>query len=297
MVSATLSDMKQILLMIAVVALVGCGGKKEDGNTGVVNPNKSSPKAVPVNIADPIVEKAIREELKKPTGEFTKADLEKVTRLNLTRNQLTSVKGLEDLTQLIENLTQLKEPSLTRNQLTEVPKGLEKLPKLKALWLFDNQLTSVKGLEKLTQLTFLNLSFNQLTDVKGLEKLTQLMELWLDNNHLTELPKGLEKLTQLEELTLTGNQLTDVTGLEKLTQLTQLNLRNNQLTSVKGLEKLTQLEYLNLEINQLTDVKGLEKLTKLTHLYLENNPDLTKTQIDELKKALPKCKISCNPTK
>ena len=108
--------MKQILLICAVMALVGCG-KKDDGNTGVVNPNKPSPKAVPVNIADPIVEKAIRKSLKKPTGELTKADLEKVTRL-----------------------------SLKNNQLTEVPKDLE---------FADNKLIDVKGLEKLTQLSVL----------------------------------------------------------------------------------------------------------------------------------------------
>ena len=47
--------------------------------------------------------------------------------------------------------------------------------------------------------------------------------------------------------------------------------------------------------NQLTDVKGLENLTQLTHLDLEGNPDLTKSQIDELKKALPKCRILSNP--
>ena len=47
--------------------------------------------------------------------------------------------------------------------------------------------------------------------------------------------------------------------------------------------------------NQLTDVKGLENLTQLTHLDLEGNPDLTKAQIDELKKALPKCRILSNP--
>ena len=113
--------MKQILLICAVMALVGCG-KKDDGNTGVVNPNKPSPKAVPVNIADPIVEKAIRKSLKKPTGELTKADLEKVTRL-----------------------------SLKNNQLTEVPKDLE---------FADNKLTDVKGLEKLTQLSVLFLDGN-----------------------------------------------------------------------------------------------------------------------------------------
>ena len=84
---------KQILVICAVVALVGgCGGKKEDGNTGVVKPNLPSPKAVPVNIDNPIVEEAIREELtnedgewigESPKGKLTKADLEKVTSLNL----------------------------------------------------------------------------------------------------------------------------------------------------------------------------------------------------------------------
>jgi len=74
-------------------------------------------------------------------------------------------------------------------------------------------------------------------------------------------------------------------------------LHNNQLTNVKGLEKLTQLTVLHLDDNQLTSVKGLEKLTKLEEVSLRNNPDLTKDQIDQLQKALPKCKIVSNPTK
>ncbi len=66
---------------------------------------------------------------------------------------------------------------------------------------------------------------------------------------------------------------------------------------MKGLEKLTKLERLNLRENKLTDVKGLEKLTQLTYLDLRDNPDLTKAQIAELQKALPKCTIFSNPTK
>ena len=66
---------------------------------------------------------------------------------------------------------------------------------------------------------------------------------------------------------------------------------------VKGLERLTQLMGLYLDRNQLTNVKGLEKLTQLEVLYLRGNPDLTKAQIDELKKALPKFEIISNPKK
>ncbi len=48
-------------------------------------------------------------------------------------------------------------------------------------------------------------------------------------------------------------------------------------------------------------MKSLEKLTQLKELSLNNNPDPTKAQIGELKKALPKCNIysnapSCCPT-
>ena len=369
--------MKQILLMIAVVALVGCG-EKGDGNTGVVDPNKPSPEAISEKlIADPIVEKAIRKRLKKPKGELTKADMEKVTRLGIENKNLT------DVPEGLGNLSQLTYLSLALNQLTNV-EGLEKLTKLKTLSLVQNNLTDVKSLGKLDQLTYLSLSINKLTDVKGLENLTQLEELVLDRNQLTDVKglekltklkslvlwnnqltdvKGLNKLTKLVSLDLSKNQLTDVNGLEKLTQLTELGLkdnsdltkaqiaelqkalpkckiysnlpltkeesaqfieavirkklkkpigeltkadmtkvtrldiRDNGLTDVKGLEKLTQLTFLDLYDNKLTDVKGLEKLTQLTYLSLSNNPDLTKAQINQLKKTLPKCLIGSNPTK
>ena len=269
--------MKQILLMIAVVLVGGCGGKKGDGNTGVVNPNKPSPKAVPVNIDNPIVEETIREELtnedgewigESPKGKLTKADLEKVTELYLAFRELT-----------------------------EVPKGLEKLDQLKTLFLNDNKLTDVTGLEKLDQLKTLYLHDNKLADVDGLEKLTELTHLYLGGNQLASV-KGLENLTQLQELDLNSNQLTNVKGLENLTQLEDLSLGGSQLTKLpEGLEKLTQLKKLRLYDNKLIDVTGLEKLDQLELLNLYNNDALTKAQIDQLQKALPKCFILSNPTK
>ena len=123
--------MKQILLMIAVVALVGCGGKKEDGNTGVVKPIKPSPKAAPEKlISEPIVEENIRESIIKYTGELTKTDLEKVKVLILNEKKLTNLKSLHGLI----NLERLY---LNDNQLTDV-NVLKKLPKLEMLSLFRN---------------------------------------------------------------------------------------------------------------------------------------------------------------
>ena len=67
--------MRYFLLILAVVALVGCG-EKEDGNTGVVIPKSPSPKVTPEQlIINPIVEKAIRLALNKPESELTEAGL------------------------------------------------------------------------------------------------------------------------------------------------------------------------------------------------------------------------------
>ena len=214
--------MKQLLLICAVV---GCG-KKTSKPEAKANPpstspaqevNNNQPKSETKNPEPPktepkvevkkplteeesakIIEKAIREELKKPTGELTEADLEHMTSL-----------------------------SFYDNQLTELPKGLEKLTQLKELRLDYNKLTDVKGLEKLTQLTWLNLGKNKLTSVKGLEKLTQLTKLGLGRNRLTDV-EGLEKLTHLGELSLTYNPTltkAQIAGLQKA--LPKCNIYSN----------------------------------------------------------------------
>ena len=73
----------------------------------------------------------------------------------------------------------------------------------------------------------------------------------------------------------------------------QLKKPSGELTKA-DLKKLT---FLILSNKQLTDWKGLEKLTLLKELYLKDNPNLTKAQIDELQKALPKCRIEHNAEK
>ena len=105
-------------------------------------------------------------------------------------------------------------------------------------------------------------------------------------------------LGKVTKLTISVSKLTDVKDLENLTQLKELKVLDNKLTKVPaGLEKLTKLESLDLSVGKLTEVKGLEKLMQLKYLWITGNPDLTRAQIDQLQKALPKCFIHSNPTK
>ena len=235
--------MKVLISIVIALLVVGCGESAEErmakeaaklrataeANRKANPPPKGLPKPflTEEESAD-IIEGAIRHSINKPTGELTKADLEKVTELAFGGGLQFNVKGLEKLTQL------------------------------EGLSIFQNQLTDVKGLEKLTQLKELDLSVNHLSNVKDLEKLVNLQELNLADNQLTDV-KGLGKLTQLKYLDLGGNKLTDVKGLEKLTQLTELNLHGNELTDVKGLEKLTELTSLKLRANfDLTETQIAE---------------------------------------
>ena len=150
--------MKQILLILAVV----------------MGQSVLAVKPLTKGECAKFIEAAIRKHLKKPTGELTKADYEKVKFLSLRGYLLTNVTGLE-------KLTQLERLSLHNNKLTDL-KGLEKLTKLETLDVGSNQLTNVKGLEKLTKLKLLFLSASyKLDDLNGLEKLHQLKELYLRN--------------------------------------------------------------------------------------------------------------------
>ena len=117
--------MQKILLVFGMMALMGCVGelvKRAEEKAAKVKAVAAEAKAA----ADwKVIEKPIREELEKPTGELTKADLENVTGLDLGRNQLTDVKGLERLTQL-KNLWLKDNPDLTKAQIAELQKALPK---------------------------------------------------------------------------------------------------------------------------------------------------------------------------
>jgi hypothetical protein len=107
-----LAGMKQILLMIALVALVG---------QSVLAVDK---KPLTKEESTKVIEAAIRKAAGKPTGELPKWALEKVTSLYLGANQLTDLKGLEKLTHL--TVLELSFNQLADDQLRHLA-GLKRL--------------------------------------------------------------------------------------------------------------------------------------------------------------------------
>ena len=234
---------KTILIIVAVVmGLVGCGVSKGEQATKAkaaaearaVAEAKAAAEAKadakaneleawvsdPGNPQNVIVEQEIRKKLEKPTGELTKADLEKLTDLSLRNTQITDA-------------------------------GLKEVAKLKRLTTLDLSYTEItdaglKEVAKITQLTRLHLwGCKQVTDtgLKELAELKQLESLSLKYTEITD--AGLKEVAKMEKLTnlsLYGcKQLTDA-GLEevaKMKQLTYLDLYETQVTEA-GVTQLSK---------------------------------------------------------
>jgi leucine-rich repeat protein SHOC2 len=219
--------------------------------------------------------------------------LTSLTKLNLNRNQLTSLPAelgqLTSLTRLdlfgnqltsvpaeIGQLTSLEGLDLRYNQLTSVPAEIGQLASLRKLSLGGNQLTSVPAeIGQLTSLKCLDLHENQLTSVPAeIGQLTSLKLLFLFGNQLTSVPAEIGQLTSLKELSLYNNQLTSVPAeIGQLMSLVELSLSGNQLTSLPAeIGQLTSLERLYLDGNQLTSVPvEIGQLTSMRELFLGGN--------------------------
>ncbi len=134
-------------VLLALVMGVGCGKKEAE-----------SPK---VSLNSPIVEKAIRKELKKPTGELTEADLGKVTKLDLTLSKITDAE-IRELTKL----KQLAKLWFGFTKITDVGlKEVTKLQRLEHLSLFSCKQITDKGLKELVNLKQLRALYLNLTNV------------------------------------------------------------------------------------------------------------------------------------
>ena len=150
-------SMKQILVMMAVVVFGGgANDTPENSQTDQAEAqvaSKPTPDPDPVSpaddklIAEPIVERVVREKLEKPEDILNEADLEKVAKLFLNGTQMTDA-GLKEVA---------------------------KMQKLERLYVADTQITyaGLKEVAKLQRLKSLSLAFTQITDA-GLKKLAKL---------------------------------------------------------------------------------------------------------------------------
>ena len=196
-----------------------------------------------VEIPDPNLEKAIREELKLPDeNPITQQKILRLEKLSAWDSEITDLTGLERATFLID------------------------------LGLCVNQIHDLRPLAELVQLEELSLCVNQITDISPLANLINLK--WLDlgaNGQIVDITP-LANLTRLERINLGANLIEDITPLSNLTQLTYLGLDTNRIRDITPLANLTLLQELEIRRNAITDITPLIGLKNLKKLRLADNP-------------------------
>lgn len=151
----------------------------------------------------------------------------------------------------------------------------------------------ISALSVCTKLKKLDLSDNSVSDISALVDLPALTELDLSGNRISDV-SPLMSVTALEYLNLADNDIKSVAALRELTGLRELNLSGNPLDGIGTIGKLTSLKTLWLDNAELADadLESLYSLKSLKRLSIKNNPDLTSSAVDALKKQLSSCTVS-----
>lgn len=151
--------------------------------------------------------------------------------------------------------------------------GIEYMPNLKDLTLFENQIEDLTPLAGLTKLESLQLSGNRIWDLTPLAGMTHLRRLGLQDNEIRTL-EPLADLTGLEWLTLDNNIIstTELTHLDAMTSLRWLTLEGNPITSLQALDNLPApgLEYYAPWGVQRTLSPALARLPERARGFLPN---------------------------
>jgi Leucine-rich repeat (LRR) protein len=246
-----------------------------------------------VRIADPILDKVIRRELRlrfriETSGELLKEEIAVLQRLDLLLYpQIRSLAGIEYAVELkylrlplagaIEDLKPLTTlaglDSLVATGQEWVPLDLiAQMRHLRYLDLTDNNLGEIGPLVDAQELEFLSLEHNAIEDLSPLARLTELQQLNLMHNNLKGVA-ALKDLVKVEKLWLAGNHLHDIAPLRRLVNLTHLHLADNKIHDINALRNMRNLVFIDLSNNELTEfpqikIKSLETF-KLAHNQLE----------------------------
>ncbi|MCL1828007.1 MAG: leucine-rich repeat domain-containing protein [Oscillospiraceae bacterium] len=175
---------------------------------------------------------------------------------------------------------------------------LEKFTKLRSLFLAGNRISDISVLENMPDLEIVELRLpygsnnGGIADISPLSGHRRLQILDLMNHGVSNLTP-LTSCTSLVELYLNNTAVTDLSPLSTLNSLTTLELGYTAVYNLNPLSGLVNLRHLRLDGTDFSDITPLKSLLNLQTLSLYDTT-LSAAKIDELRDALPNCRIETN---
>ena len=190
---------------------------------------------------DPGLREAVRERLNlDPNQPFSRADLEKLHRLDPYQMGLKSLKGLEHA----KNLTWF---SFAKNDVTDLS-PLAGLTQLQTLYGWTNRnLSDLSPIANLKALETLKLAACDISDITPLGNLRKLESLSLSYNNIENI-EPIGNLSRLTELLISYNKIVDVRPLSSLHRLETLHIDNNRIRDFSSLQGLEFLDFIYDEV-------------------------------------------------
>lgn len=196
-----------------------------------------------INIEDAVLEQAVRDNLKQPTGSLEYENLSKITSLDSWGNSTSKISSL---------------------------KGIEYLTGLNTLNLGSNSITDITPLANLQQLVTLNLRENGITNITALTNLPILRNLYLEMNDIEDI-SPLKNLTNISTVYLSSNKITDISPISSILFLRTLSLENNTITDISPLANQKYIRALNIGYNGITNLEPLTNLINISDLFINGN--------------------------
>lgn len=242
-----------------------------------------------IQFEDKNFEDAIRNKLNIHDRDIYYSDVKNITSLDLTNQDIKSIKGLE-------NFVHLKSLDLSYNEVgynkSDCLSPITRLDELENLNLSHNQIEDVSYISNLVNLKELNLSDNNISD-SDLDHSRNMYKDTDESDYDETSDNVFKKLTHITSLDLSNsilddyssnkNRISDISNLKDMTSLLSLNLNGNDVSSLDDLKNLTNLNTLKLSDTDLSDLDFIEKLTGITYLDISNNSSIDSDDLNSLK--------------
>lgn len=202
---------------------------------------------------DPVLEKRVREQMKKPQGDVTIGEAEAVEVLNLKNEQNKSEESIRDISAL-KYFKNLKVLDISLNNISDIS-PVAVMKKLEAFYSMNGN--------------------SSITDFSPLAGLTAMLDLSiLHGENINDSNIGFIKDMTLMEMIWISDapDLTDISIVASFKNLRRLNVNNTGVSDMSPVKGLVTLMEMDLSGSKISDVSPLKDLTNLKKLLLEGCP-------------------------
>jgi Leucine-rich repeat (LRR) protein len=225
----------------------------------------------------PIVQQAIRDELRDPNSKLTKEDLGRVEYIRLEGNNeavdLTSLTQLVNLRSVelsyfkvtsynfLQDLPNLSALVLYGVRASELP-DFSRL-KLRSLELHDGDIKSLDFLSKSVGLTSLTVFKNQIENLDGIRNVSNLKVLQLSYNPISDI-SIVRAFKNLERLEIRSTKIADISMLSESKNLIFLDIRDTGIKSISAVATLSNLQIVLASKEKIIDLDKLPHTVKVS---------------------------------